>query len=347
MNELTVKKNLQLPVIDVNFDEMTAIAEKIVKEYTSVAITADNYKAAKADAKKIAGYANDLEAARKEIKKALEAPIKDFDAQCKDVKKILDDGKAKILEQTDAFDEKRRKEKEEKAKSFIDDAIKRYSLSPKYAAQLDIKAEYLNLSASAKSVEQDVNDRAYELSKAQREEEQVYQEAETTIKAVNDTLEQKYDMNDLEIRTLISYALSDPDKGAGWVSDEIRKKAASRKSTEDAIREKAKAEALKKAEEEAKKAAAPAEVVQMPAPANTADIDDDIDDVEIVGNASEPASQAEPTWFMAVELIGPTSKLTQVGNALKKLCAEYGVTYNVDSSRCKIVNGGKNDELSA
>lgn len=348
-NELTVKKNLQLPVVEINLDELKALAEKKAAEYTSVAITADSYKAAKADAKILAGYASDIDEARKEIKKQLEEPIKKFEADCKDVKKILDDAKAEILKQTEVFDEKRRAEKQKKAEAARDELISRYGLNAKYAALLTLKPEYMNLSGTDKSVKQDLNDRAYELKKNQDNEEKIYQEAEATINAVNDTLEQKYSMDDLEIKNLIESALIDTVKGAAWLSANIRERAAARKKCEDAIKEKAKAEAIKKAEAEKLREQAERksdiQAVSMSAhDTPSADNSNNTDTVEIIDiddiddEIDVPsATVAEPTWFMAVELIGQTSKLAEVGNELKKLCARLGVSYTVDKSRSRVI----------
>ena len=348
-NELTVKKNLQLPVVEINLDELKALAEKKAAEYTSVAITADSYKAAKADAKILAGYASDIDEARKEIKKQLEEPIKKFEADCKDVKKILDDAKAEILKQTEVFDEKRRAEKQKKAEAARDELISRYGLNAKYAALLTLKPEYMNLSGTDKSVKQDLNDRAYELKKNQDNEEKIYQEAEATINAVNDTLEQKYSMDDLEIKNLIESALIDTVKGAAWLSANIRERAASRKKCEDAIKEKAKAEAIKKAEaeklREQTERKSDIQTVSMSAhDTPSADNSNNTDTVEIIDiddiddEIDVPAATvAEPTWLMAVELIGQTSKLAEVGNELKKLCARLGVSYTVDKSRSRVI----------
>ena len=155
MNELQITEQIVAPVLALNFDELEAQAKQIADTYTSVAITDDTYMSAKADAKKLAGYVNDIEKKRKAIKSQAEAPIKEFDKRCKAIEQILTDAKTAIEGVTVKYDDDRRKERQDKIQKYVDDQISKIGLDQKFASRLVRPAAMDNLSATLKSIKED------------------------------------------------------------------------------------------------------------------------------------------------------------------------------------------------
>ena len=253
MLQLTTKTTA--PVVEFNFEELKDRAEQIVAEFTKEAVTEDSYKAAKAAAKELAGYAGDVDKARKEVKKALSEPITAFEAQCKEIFNILKDGQASIEEKTNFFDKQRREEKRQTAEGIIQASIVKFGLTPKYAAQLTMKDEYTKLTATKKAVTEDVENIAVQLKVRQTHEAKLLALIESAINSYNNMLEQKFALDEVvhQFQGEINLALDDATEAHDdYVMVKINEVANKRFKAEKAIKEKA---LLDAAEAEAEKAA--------------------------------------------------------------------------------------------
>ena len=240
MLQLTTKTTA--PVVEFNFDELKARAEQIVAEFTKEAVTEDSYKAAKAAAKELAGYAGDVDKARKEVKKALTEPITVFEAQCKEIFNILKDGQASIEEKTNFFDEQRREEKRQTAEGIIKASIIKFGLTPKYAAQVTMKDEYTKLTATKKAVTEDVENIAVLLRVRQTHEAKLLALIESAINSYNNMLEQKFVLDEVvrQFQDEINLALDDATEAHDdYVMVKVNEIANKRFEAEKAIKEKA------------------------------------------------------------------------------------------------------------
>ncbi|MDZ5016654.1 DUF1351 domain-containing protein, partial [Clostridium perfringens] len=187
-----IQVNKQLPVITMNFDEIKANLIGNVEKYKGLVVTEEGLKDCKATQKDLAGLRNQIDSYRKEVKKEMEKPIKEFEGQCKELIGLIEDVEKPIKFGIAEFDNKRKEEKREKALEIIKDAIENYKLEGKYSSQLTVLDKYLNLSASQKSVVEDIEQRAEILKQQQNADkakaEMLKATIETTLEAVNKTI---------------------------------------------------------------------------------------------------------------------------------------------------------------
>lgn len=184
MKELEVKK--QLPVITTNFNDVKVSLTETIAKYKGIVVTEERLQDCKATQKELAGIRNKIDDFRKTVKKDMEAPIKEFEGQCKELMGLVADAEQPIKDGITVFDNKRRAEKREKALAIIEENIKVYQLEEKYSTKLTVLDKYLNLSASAKSVKEDIERRAIELENEQSEERKA---REIQISTINATIE--------------------------------------------------------------------------------------------------------------------------------------------------------------
>ena len=250
MKEIIV--NTQLPVIKTNFEEVKESLKRNLEKYENTIVTEDNLKDCKAMQKELAGLRNQIDTQRKAIKKQVEAPIKKFDTDVKGLVGIITEIEKPIKEGIKVFDDKRKEEKRKFADVKIFEICQKLNLEKKYADQLTVLDKYLNLSASAKSVVEDIEQRAEALKQQQNMDkvkaEMVKANIESALETVNLTLKTPLEYKDFEKYLTL-----------GWdgprIVREINERAAQIRQAEKAAEEMA----TKKIEEEKQK-----EEVQIP-----------------------------------------------------------------------------------
>lgn len=169
MKELEVNK--QLPVITANFDEVKESLNQSLEKYKGIIVTEETLQDCKKTQQDLSKVKNGIETFRKSIKKDMEVPIKEFEAKCKELVSLIGEVEQPIKDGITVFDNKRREEKKKQAEEIIKECILSLSLTEKYSMQLTILDKYLNLSASKKSVIEDIKARA-EVFKQQQDAEQ-------------------------------------------------------------------------------------------------------------------------------------------------------------------------------
>ena len=199
---MDIQVNKQLPVITINFEEVKANLIANTEKYKGLVVTEDSLKDCKATQKDLAGLRNKIDSYRKDIKKEMEKPIKDFEGQCKELISLIEEVEKPIKLGIAEFDNKRREEKRNKALEIIKEAIENHGLEEKYSSQLTVLDKYLNLSASAKSVVEDIEQRAAALKQQQNSDkakaEMLKATIETTLEAVNKTIKTPLEYKDFE-----------------------------------------------------------------------------------------------------------------------------------------------------
>lgn len=250
MKEIIV--NTQLPVIKTNFEEVKESLKRNLEKYENTIVTEDNLKDCKAMQKELAGLRNQVDNKRKEVKRVLEAPIKEHDKETKELIAIIEEVEKPIKEGIKVFDNKRREEKRKFADVKIFEICQKLNLEKKYADQLTVLDKYLNLSASAKSVVEDIEQRAEALKQQQNMDkvkaEMIKANIESALETVNITLKTPLEYKDFEKYLAL-----------GWdgprIVREINERAAQIRQAEKAAEEMA----TKRIEEEKQK-----EEVQIP-----------------------------------------------------------------------------------
>lgn len=199
---MDIQVNKQLPVITINFDEVKANLIANTEKYKGLIVTEESLKDCKATQKDLAGLRNKIDGYRKEVKKEMERPIKDFEGQCKELIYLIEEVEKPIKIGISEFDYKKKEEKRIKVQEIIDNTVITLGLEKKYAEQLTVLDKYLNLSASAKSVVEDIEQRAAALKQQQNADkaksEMIKATIETTLESVNKTIKTPLEYKDFE-----------------------------------------------------------------------------------------------------------------------------------------------------
>lgn len=173
------------PVIKINFDEIKESLKATVSEYSNLIVTEDNLSLCKGKQKELAGMRTKIEDYRKTVKKAMSAPIEAFEANCKELVKLVEDAEAPIKENIKVFDDLKREAKKQEAQKVIDSMITEHGLKPKYASQLGVLEKYCNLTAKTSDVKEDIEQRTFLLVEQQRKEDDDLLLIQDTITNVN------------------------------------------------------------------------------------------------------------------------------------------------------------------
>lgn len=250
MKEIIV--NTQLPVIKTNFEEVKESLKRNLEKYENTIVTEDNLKDCKAMQKELAGLRNQVDKKRKEVKRVLEAPIKEHDKETKELIAIIEEVEKPIKAGIAVFDSKRKEEKRKFADIKIFEICQKLNLEKKYADQLTVLDKYLNLSASAKSLVEDIEQRAEALKQQQNMDKVKAEMIKANIESALETV-------NLTLKTPLEYKDFEKYLSLGWdgprIVREIKERAAQIRQAEKAAEEMA----TKRIEEEKQK-----EDVQIP-----------------------------------------------------------------------------------
>lgn len=184
--------NKELPVINMNFEEVKASLVDTMERYKGIIVTEEGLKDCKATQKELAGLRNNIDTYRKAIKKEMEKPIKDFEGQCKELISLVEAAEQPIKSGILIFDQKRKEEKKVAVVNLIDEFIGTYGLEEKYASKLTVLPKYLNLTESIKNIREDLELRATMIKNEQTTEKAQYEmlvaTVNTTLESVNKTI---------------------------------------------------------------------------------------------------------------------------------------------------------------
>ena len=111
MQEINLVVEQQQGVINTNFDEIRARLSEGLEEYKNMVFTEDTKKEAKETVASLRKLKTAVDGERKRIKKDYMAPYDTFDAQVKDLTKLIDEPINIIDGQIKAFEQKRLEEK--------------------------------------------------------------------------------------------------------------------------------------------------------------------------------------------------------------------------------------------
>ena len=211
-------REFQAPKLVINYEELKAELEKNLEEYKGLVVTEETLAGSKAAQKELASLRVKIDTYRKEKKKEVETPIKQFELQCKELVALVESVEKPIKDGIKVFDDKKREEKREKAAKLAEEVAAATGLNEKYAAKLDILDKYTNLTATTKAVKEDLETRAFALKVEQdREAERL-----SIIKSVLDSENER-------LKTKLSIELFQRDINSGTdtsiIIDAIKKQA--------------------------------------------------------------------------------------------------------------------------
>lgn len=212
-------KEFQPPKIVINYDTLKAELEKHLKVYSGLIVTAETLDGSKAAQKELASLRVKIDTYRKEKKKEIEKPIKEFEAQCKELVALVESVEKPIKEGIKVFDDQKREEKRQKALQLAAEVVEAAGLNEKYAAKLDVIDKYMNLTATAKAVKEDLETRAFALKIEQDREAERLEIINSVIESENQKLKTK-------LTTDMFSRMIDSEASTSTIIEEIKLRAA-------------------------------------------------------------------------------------------------------------------------
>lgn len=187
--------NIQSAVVTANFDEVKNALSEQLREYENLVVTEGTLSGAKTAQKELAGLRNDIEAKRKEVKKAYTKPLDEFERKCKELVALVEQVEAPIKEGIKVFDDARREEKRKTAEELIKIVVAEAELEEKFAKRLDVTDRYLNLTITPLEVRTDLEARATALMVEQRTEHERIDILENVIRTGNQRIKAKISLD--------------------------------------------------------------------------------------------------------------------------------------------------------
>lgn len=184
-------KEFQAPKVVINYEELKAELEKSLQEYKGLIVTADTLSGCKDAQKELASLRVKIDNYRKDKKRELEHPIKTFEAQCKELIALVESVEQPIKDGIKVFDDQKREEKRLKAVELAAEVAEATGLNEKYAAQLTVIDKYMNLTATAKAVREDLETRAFALKVEQDREADRLEIIKSVLDSENSRLKTK------------------------------------------------------------------------------------------------------------------------------------------------------------
>ena len=305
-----IELNKQLPVITFNFDEVKASLEEGLSKYENLVVTDENLKDCKATQKDLSKLRRELDTYRKDTKKEMEKPIKEFEGQCKELTGLIDKVEKPIKNSIEVYDNKKREEKRLYAERYINKLIIDNQLIPKFADQLTVLDKYMNLTASQKSVREDLDQRAMALKNQQIAEKAMLENKKAAIQSAieaensNCPITLQYEdyvkhIEDWELKTILAFIHRDAEK-AREAEKVAKEKEAKRIAEEQAKKE----TAVKETKEEIK----PKEEIQMPVDLN---------------QRTAPTKSEEKEYFVVMKAQGTMEQIQALSHFLKNNGYKY------------------------
>jgi len=196
---LDIKLEKQLPVVQMNFEEVKASLIAGAAKYKGIIVTEDNLKDCKVMQKELSKTKNDLETYRKGIKKEMLIPVTKFENQCKELVGLVVDVETPIKESILVFDDEAREKKRLIALEHINTVVKDLLLDVKHASLLIVQDEYANVSISVKKIKEDIEKRGFLLQQEQQQEAENLQIIKDTIENCNKSIDAKMDIEDFKL----------------------------------------------------------------------------------------------------------------------------------------------------
>lgn len=187
-----------LPVISINYDEIKANLESEMAKYENIVVTEETLKGCKATQKELAGLKNKIDRYRLDKKKIFSAPIVEFENKCKDLISLIETVEFPIKKGIAVFDDETKQEKRKEAQDIIDSVVEKQGLTEKYANRLTVIDKYMNLSATKKSIVEDIEARAMTLKVEQDMENELLEIIKSTIESENARINQKLGIADFQ-----------------------------------------------------------------------------------------------------------------------------------------------------
>ncbi|GGB43427.1 hypothetical protein GCM10011409_21300 [Lentibacillus populi] len=186
MNELQVKTiTLEPAKVVFNHEEIEKDLEKNLQKYSGLTFTEDDATECRKTIADLRKGKKAVDEYRKDIKKQLNEPVKEFEDKCKALNKKFDEVIDPLIEQSDAFEIKRRDEKRIKVQEVIGQLIEDFDLYEKHAVELVVLDSHLTKSKTMKSIAEELETQAAQLKTKQDKEAADKELIASTVKLAN------------------------------------------------------------------------------------------------------------------------------------------------------------------
>ena len=166
MKELQVLES-KLPILKINFEELKSSLKAEVEKYKGLVVTEETLPTCKQTQKEIASLRIKIDKHRKEIKQEFEKPIKQFEAEVKELLAIIDTVEAPIVSGIKHYDDLKRQEKQELVRSIRDEYVKQYELIPDIATKITLSESLYNITTNEKQIKDFITSQCINLKNIQ------------------------------------------------------------------------------------------------------------------------------------------------------------------------------------
>lgn len=186
MNELQVKTiELEPAKVVFNYEEIEKDLEQNLQKYSGLTFTEDDATECRSTIAELRKGKKAVDQYRLKIKKELSVPVTEFENKCKALNKKFDEVISPLVEQSDAFEERRRNEKREQVEEIAAQIIEEFDLDEKHAVEMVIPDNYLTKSKSIKSIKEELETTAQHLKTKQEKEVADKELIKSTIEFIN------------------------------------------------------------------------------------------------------------------------------------------------------------------
>lgn len=154
-----------------NHEVIKSWAKEYAARFANLAVTEENLKEMEETRKEIAGKRTKLDDFRKAAKKDFEKPLKQFEAEVKDVMAVLDEVEKPIAEQIQKYEDRRREAKGKEVEGWIVSMTGAAGLRDSFAKLLTVSDSYLNRTTTKKTITSDISQRIDSLMEKQKAED--------------------------------------------------------------------------------------------------------------------------------------------------------------------------------
>jgi hypothetical protein len=244
--ELQVKETL--PELSFNFDELKAWAVGLTENYNGLVVTEDMVPAIKSEMAGLNKMRDKLETARKEAVKRVSAPIKDFEAQVKEVVGIFTTAREGLAEQVHAYEQRARDEKRASVQFAIDAAKDEHGVQ---GLAIPIQESWLNKTAKMQTVKAEVDAIILAHLKAEREREELARARQERAFAIEQKVQALNAAHSMTVAVSTFTRMTEGDTPLADVFEAIEKHFASRVEAAEVERRRAEERARLEAERQA------------------------------------------------------------------------------------------------
>ena len=182
--------------LETNFQAFKENLENELEKYKGVTVTEDSLPVCKDIKRELSHRAKEIETFRKEVKKTLSAPIKDFDSKCKELQELILEVEAPIDEGINMYNEKFREEKLDLARKYLEELAAKMNFDG--IDEVEIKSEYGNISKTQKEIKEDITAQIIALQEKRVARQKQLDVFETIINLENENLISKMSIDDFK-----------------------------------------------------------------------------------------------------------------------------------------------------